>query len=208
MTITWEGIKTALKDAGRVLGYDNKVINSLVKQLPVMEQDDLEDEDKLDELTPEIMEVLETIKTDYKDMYDLAMQLYGRPRSYGVHASGVLIAGESIIKNIPLKVINDKETGESNIVTQFEHTAIEKLGGVKFDILALRTLSVLQYAKTLAKDDIDFAKIDLDDPKVYSLIRTLDTEGIFQIESDMFKRLIKDMKPTSFNDMSALIALN
>lgn len=212
MTIGREGIKGALKDAARVLGYDASVINALTKQLPVLNKDDvdIDDEDEYngDKITPEVAEVLETIKHQYSEIYNLAMRLYGMPRSYGMHASGVLITGEPIMNHMPQKLVKNNVTGETNIVTQLDADPVHKLGGIKFDILGLKTISVLMYAIYLTGQQIDLSRIDFNDPEIFKTICSGHTEGLFQIESPLFKRIIKYMQPTSFNDISALVALN
>ena len=211
MTITREGIKTAFKDAGRVLGYEPAVINSYTKQLPVLDKKDVDIDDEDDyngeKITPEVAAVLETMKHEYTDIYDLAMRLYGMPRSYGMHASGLLISGTPIMDSMPMKSVKDKLTGEVHIVTQLDHDPVEKLGGIKFDILGLKTLSVLQYAILLTGKHINLSEINFNDPSIYKLVQKGETEGIFQMESGLFKRLCRDMEPNCFNDISALVAL-
>lgn len=210
LTIGRVGVKTAIKDAAAVLGYNRNDMNEFTKQLDakaVLSEEDIEKDEDLEADTETTEIVLNELRKKYPDVYHLAAKLIGRPRNYGVHASGVVITSETLTDYMPLKKATDK-SGNERIVLQWDMNYAAEFGAIKFDVLGLKTLSIMKKCLRLAnKEDIDLNKIDFEDPKLYKLICSLDTEGLFQIESEMFKGIIKEMKPNCFEDISALVAL-
>jgi DNA polymerase-3 subunit alpha len=141
-----------------------------------------------------------------KQVFDYAVRLEGTIRSHGVHAAGVVIAPDDIVKFAPL------EMAQKGVVsTQYPMGPVEELGLLKMDFLGLSNLSIINNAlriiKKVYKDDIDLSKIPLDDIKTYELFQRGDTTGVFQLESAGMKRYLRELKPTVFEDIIAMVAL-
>lgn len=140
-----------------------------------------------------------------KKIIDIAVKLEGFPRNTSTHAAGVLIAPDRVDNFIPLA-----KNGEE-ISTQYNMTELESLGLLKMDFLGLRTLTdidkALRYIKEIHGVDIDFYDMEYNDPKVYELISSGNTDAIFQLESGGMKRFMKDLKPDSLEDVIAGISL-
>ncbi len=141
-----------------------------------------------------------------KRVFDLAMQLEGTIRSHGVHAAGVVIAPDDIVKFAPL------EKAQKGVVsTQYSMGPVEELGLLKMDFLGLSNLTVIKNALRIIKkvygEDIDIDALPLDDEETYRLFQRGDTTGVFQLESAGMKRYLKQLKPTEFEDIVAMVAL-
>jgi len=141
-----------------------------------------------------------------KRVFDYAIRLEGTIRSHGVHAAGVVIAPDDIVKYAPL------EMAQKGVVsTQYPMGPVEELGLLKMDFLGLSNLSIINNAlriiKKVYKDDIDLSTLPLDDLKTYELFQRGDTTGVFQLESAGMKRYLRDLKPTAFEDIIAMVAL-
>jgi DNA polymerase III subunit alpha len=141
-----------------------------------------------------------------KEVFDYAIRLEGTIRSHGVHACGVVIAPDDLVKYLPL------EMAQKGVVsTQFPMGEVEELGLLKMDFLGLSNLTIINNAlriiKKVYKDEIDLSKIPLDDVKTYELFQRGDTTGVFQLESAGMKRYLRDLKPTVFEDIIAMVAL-
>ncbi|HEU4716017.1 MAG TPA: DNA polymerase III subunit alpha, partial [Candidatus Saccharimonadales bacterium] len=141
-----------------------------------------------------------------KQVFDYAIRLEGTIRSHGVHACGVVIAPDDLVKYLPL------EMAQKGVVsTQFPMGEVEELGLLKMDFLGLSNLTIINNAlriiKKVYKDEIDLSKIPLDDEKTYELFQRGDTTGVFQLESAGMKRYLRDLKPTVFEDIIAMVAL-
>lgn len=141
-----------------------------------------------------------------KQVFDMAVRLEGTIRSHGVHAAGVVIAPDDIVKFVPL------EMAQKGVVsTQYPMGPIEELGLLKMDFLGLSNLTIIKNALRIIKKvynkDIDIGKIPLDDKKTYDLLGRGDTTGVFQLESAGMKRYLKDLKPSGFEDIVAMVAL-
>lgn len=141
-----------------------------------------------------------------KQVFDYAIRLEGTIRSHGVHAAGVVIAPDDIVKYAPL------EMAQKGVVsTQYSMGPVEELGLLKMDFLGLSNLTIinntLRIIKRVHENDIDLSKIPLDDSKTYELFQRGDTTGVFQLESAGMKRYLRDLKPTVFEDIIAMVAL-
>ena len=141
-----------------------------------------------------------------KRVFDLAIQLEGTIRSHGVHAAGVVIAPDDIVNYAPL------EMAQKGVVsTQYPMGPVEELGLLKMDFLGLSNLSIINNAlriiKKVYKDEINLSKIPLDDKKTYELFQRGDTTGVFQLESAGMKRYLRELKPSVFDDIIAMVAL-
>ncbi|MEO8105066.1 MAG: DNA polymerase III subunit alpha [Candidatus Saccharibacteria bacterium] len=141
-----------------------------------------------------------------KKVFDLALQLEGTIRSHGIHAAGVVIAPDDIVKFVPLEMAQ-----KGVVATQFPMGPIEELGLLKMDFLGLSNLTIIKNALRIIKrvydTDIDINTIPLDDAATYALFQRGDTTGVFQLESAGMKRYLRDLKPTTFEDIVAMVAL-
>lgn len=140
------------------------------------------------------------------DVLDQAVRLEGTIRSHGVHAAGVVIAPDDIVKFVPLEMAQ-----KGVITTQYPMGPIEELGLLKMDFLGLSNLTIIKNALRIIKRvenvDIDINAIPLTDKKTYELLARGDTTGVFQLESAGMKRYLKQLKPTVFEDIVAMVAL-
>jgi DNA polymerase-3 subunit alpha len=141
-----------------------------------------------------------------KRVFDLAVQLEGTIRSHGVHAAGVVIAPDDIVKFAPLEMAQ-----KGVISTQYPMGPIEELGLLKMDFLGLSNLTTIKNALRIVKKvhnkDIDINTLPLDDIKTFELFQRGDTTGVFQLESAGMKRYLKELKPNVFEDIVAMVAL-
>ncbi len=141
-----------------------------------------------------------------KEVFDYAIQLEGTIRSHGVHACGVVIAPDKLVKYIPL------EMAQKGVVsTQFPMGQVEDLGLLKMDFLGLSNLTTINNALRIIKKvhgvKINLGEIPLDDTPAYELLQRGDTTGVFQLESAGMKRYLRDLKPSVFDDIIAMVAL-
>ena len=136
----------------------------------------------------------------------MARAFEGTPRQMGVHASGILVTPMPVTDMFPARI--DKN---GIAVSLYTGPQLEELGTVKYDFLGLKNISIIQDAIDHINDidSIDdlYEKVDLEDPKVWKLISNKQTEGVFQIESNMMKGIIDIIKPDSFEDLNAINAL-
>ncbi len=141
-----------------------------------------------------------------KEVLDYAMRIEGTMRSHGVHAAGVVIAPDDVVKYVPLEMAQ-----KGVVATQFPMGPVEELGLLKMDFLGLSNLSIINNAlriiKKVYKRDIDLSSIPLDDKATYELFQRGDTTGVFQLESAGMKRYLRELKPTVFDDIIAMVAL-
>ena len=152
------------------------------------------------------------LKREYEDnqtaktVFDFAMRLEGTIRSHGVHAAGVVIAPDPIVNYTPLEMAQ-----KGVVATQYPMYPIEELGLLKMDFLGLSNLTIINNAlriiKKVYKNDIILSDIPLDDEPTYELFQRGDTTGVFQLESAGMKRYLKELKPTVFDDIIAMVAL-
>lgn len=194
--------RAVIRDVGRALGYEYGYCDRLAKIIPFGYS--------LDKTLEEVDEFKELYGTDEsgKRLIDLARKLEGVARHASTHACGVVISAEPLDTLVPLQhpTQNDK-----SIVTQYEMHAIEDIGLLKMDFLGLKNLSIIEdtlkriYAIT--KQNIDIERIPLDDEKVYKLLQEGDCTGVFQLESGGMRRYLKQLKPTEFEDIIAMVAL-
>lgn len=141
-----------------------------------------------------------------KRVFDLAVRLEGTIRSHGVHAAGVVIAPDDIVKFAPLEMAQ-----KGVVATQYSMGPVEELGLLKMDFLGLSNLTIIKNALRIIRKvygkDIDINTIPLDDKKTYQLFQRGDTTGVFQLESAGMKRYLKELKPNVFEDIIAMVAL-
>ncbi len=152
------------------------------------------------------------LKAEYENnpmsarVFDMAVRLEGTIRSHGVHAAGVVIAPRDIVEYAPLEMAQ-----KGVVATQYSMGPIEELGLLKMDFLGLSNLTIikntLRIVKRVYENDIDINNIPLDDPKTFELLQRGDTTGVFQLESAGMKRYLRELKPTVFEDIIAMVAL-
>ena len=197
--------KNAVRDVARVLDVPFAEADRIAKLVPdpvmghhVKLKDAIVNE-------PDLKHEYETNPTA-KEVIDLAMRLEGTIRSHGVHACGVVIAPDDLVKFMPLEV-----SAKGPLATQYPGPQVEELGLLKMDFLGLSNLSVIQQALRIIKKvhgkQIVMSEIPLDDDKVYELFRRGDTTGVFQFESAGMKRYLRELQPTAFDDLIAMNAL-
>ena len=140
-----------------------------------------------------------------RKVVDMAIRVEDMPRQTGMHAAGVVICAKPIADNVPLQKNGD------DVTTQFNMKQVEQLGMLKMDFLGLRTLTDIAKAKQYIKEDfnveLDFHKLGYEDPNVYKLIGDGETDAVFQLESPGMKRFMKDLKPSTFEDIIAGISM-
>lgn len=196
--------RAVIRDVGRALGYSYGYCDKIAKLIPPINY-------SLTRAMREISELKELYINDpaAKKLIDNAKKLEGVARHASVHACGVVITEQPLINIVPLQ--HSTSQAEKSMITQFEMHAIEDLGLLKMDFLGLKNLTIIEdtlkeierrYAK---KIDID--NIPIDDEKTYKLLQKANTTGVFQLESDGMRRYLKDLKPTEFEDIIAMVAL-
>ena len=199
--------KAVVRDVARVQGKPYGLADRLSKMIPLDIGMTLEKAaDEQDILRDFLAE-----NDEAQEIWDMALQLEGVTRNAGKHAGGVVIAPTKLIDFSPLYC---DESGEG-LVTQFDKDDVESAGLIKFDFLGLRTLTIIDCAVKLVnkrtqnvpKTPLVINDIPLDDSSVYSLIQRGETTAVFQLESQGMKELMKRVKPSSFEDIIALVAL-
>ncbi len=198
--------RMALRDVGRVLGLSYGHVDRLCKMVPFDPSRPLTLQESIDR-EPRFKEEVKN-NPKVKKLLELSLKLEGLNRNMATHAAGVVIAGDKLAEQFPLYVDHS-----SNLIlpsTQYDMYSSENAGLVKFDLLGLKTLTVID--KTLKRlkvknINLDISKIDQNDNKVFSLLSTGETTGLFQLESAGMRESIKQMKPNKFDDIIALVAL-
>jgi DNA polymerase-3 subunit alpha len=193
--------RAALRDVARVMDIPLKEVDQLVKKVPEGPGVELCAAFGADEELQELRDQSDRNKR----WIDLATNLEGLSRHTSVHAAGVIIADEPLLEIIPLA------TQDGAITTQWDMKISEQYGLLKMDFLGLRTLSILNEAVALVKarsgEVIDLDSLVLDDQATFELLQAGDTEGVFQLESGGMRRLLSHLKPTTFEDVVAVLAL-
>jgi len=198
--------RMVLRDVGRVLGLPYGHVDKICKMVPFDPSRPLTLQESIDR-EPRFKEEVRNNKK-VKKLLDLSLQLEGLNRNMATHAAGVVIAGNKLAEQFPLYVDHS-----SNLIlpsTQYDMYSSENAGLVKFDLLGLKTLTVIDKTiKRLKLKNItlDISKINQNDEKVFSLLSTGETTGLFQLESAGMRDAIKQMQPNKFDDIIALVAL-
>ena len=198
--------RMALRDVGRVLGLSYGHVDRICKMIPFDPSRPLTLQESIDR-EPRFKNEIEN-NNKVKKLINLSLKLEGLNRNMATHAAGVVIAGNKLAEQFPLY-----EDKSSNLIlpsTQYDMYSSENAGLVKFDLLGLKTLTVID--KTLKrlklkKIDLDISTINLEEKKVFDLLSTGETTGLFQLESTGMRDAIKQMKPNRFDDIIALVAL-
>ncbi len=199
------GARAALRDVGRALGMTYSDVDRVVRLVPQVLNITL---DKALAESAELQDIYQQDKI-IRSLIDSARQLEGFSRHASTHAAGIVIAHDTLIERVPLQRIGDSETGM--VMSQYSMESLARVGLLKMDILGLANLTVLAKAKDIIAStrgiDIDLHKLPLDDPKTFALFCSGETQGVFQLEGGGMRRFIKELKPTTFNDIAAMIAL-
>jgi DNA polymerase-3 subunit alpha len=190
--------RAAVRDAGRVLDHPYGVVDRIAKLIPEGPGQ------TLDDCLKPGAELKQAYDSDpvAKEIVDLAKPLEGLTRQDGIHAAAVVIGAEPLMNLVPLQ----QKGADQEIVTQFSGTVIESIGLLKIDFLGLRNLDVIDKACRLA-GIADIGAIPLDDAKTYAMLARGEAAGVFQFESSGMRDALRQVKPTDFEDIIALVAL-
>lgn len=193
--------RNAIRDVGRALNIPYADVDRIAKMIPMELKITIS---KALAQNPELLEEYNN-NPQIKHLIDMSLKLEGLPRHSSTHAAGVVICDKSVIEYVPLN------TNDGVITTQFPMTTLEELGLLKMDFLGLRTLTVIQNTfneiNRIHNLNISEKDIDYKDNKIYELISTGNTDGIFQLESAGMKQFMKDLKPESIEDIIAGVSL-
>lgn len=191
----------AIRDVGRALDIPYNEVDVVAKMIPMQIGMNI---DKALEINPELRAKYEQ-DDKVKELIDTARLLEGMPRHASTHAAGVVISKEPITNYVPL------QKNDESITTQFPMGQLEEIGLLKMDFLGLRTLTVIRDAVDLIYENynikVDIDRIEMNDPKVFKMISEGKTSGVFQLESAGMTQFMKELMPTSFEDIIAGISL-
>ena len=195
--------KAVIRDVGRAMAVPYGEVDKLAKLVPNTLNIKLHEAIKQE---PKLQEAMDSSGL-YRELMETAKVLEGLTRHASTHAAGVVVSNKPLVEYLPL--YKDQKGG--NITTQFTMGDVEKIGLVKFDFLGLKTLTVIEGAVRLIKagkaPDFNEDDIPLDDQKTYDLLCAGTTTGVFQLESSGMKELLVKMKPSTFEDIIAIVAL-
>lgn len=195
--------KGVIKDVGRALGLSFAETDRVAQLVPAPRQGfdfSLEEALKMEKRLADYAE------NEGKELISLALKLEGLTRHSSTHAAGVVIGDRPLIDLLPLMIDKD-----GNEITQYTMTYVEKIGLVKFDFLGLKTLTVIHTALKLVKQsrgvELDLDYLPLDDAKTFALLCSGNTTGVFQLESSGITEVTMRLKPSCFDDLTAILAL-
>jgi len=194
ITFSTMAARAAVRDAGRVLEVPYGVVDKIAKLIP----------EGPGQMLADAGELRKIVATDpvAKEILELAEPLEGLTRADSIHAAGVVIGAEPLINVVPLQ----QKGADQEVVTQFSMKDIEALGLLKMDFLGLRNLDVIDKACALI-GNLDIATIPMDDKKTYAMLAKGDAVGVFQFESSGMREALRQVRPTVFEDLIALVAL-
>ncbi len=200
------GARAALRDVGRALGLPYSVADRVARLVPPVPSMTLQ----------RAMEENSEFKTIYQEdatihnLVDSARKVEGTSRHASTHAAGVVISKEPLTRYVPLQQVS-KGNGQDLVMTQYTMEDIARIGLLKMDLLGLANLTILGKAKQIIYEnrglDIDLHNIPMDDAKTFELLASGETTGVFQLEGAGMRRNIKELKPTTFSDIAAMVAL-
>jgi DNA polymerase-3 subunit alpha len=196
--------RAAVRDAARVMGKPYAIGDKIAKMIPEQAPPA-----SFDDAMKPGCELRQGYDSDeeVKEVVDLAMSLEGLIRNDSIHAAAVVISDRSLTDYLPLQ-----QKGDAELVTQFDMNDVSKLGLLKMDFLGLRNLDVIEAAldiieKTSDAPRIEMDKVPLDDEKTYKMLARGDSTGVFQFESAGMKEALREIGPTEFEDLIAIVAL-
>jgi len=194
--------KAAVRDVGRVLNLSYAEVDRTAKLIP--NQLGITLEEALEQ-SPQLAEACRK-QEKVARLIEIARKLEGMPRHASTHAAGVVISREPLTDYVPLQ-----QGSERTALTQYSMEHLESIGLLKMDFLGLRTLSIiertLRYIAELGGEPVDFLTVPDDDPLTYELLGRGDTTGVFQLESPGMRRVLRELKPTHFEDIISVLAL-
>ena len=196
------GARAAVRDVGRVLGVSPAEVDRVARLIPQGPGV------TLDEALAQVPALAAEAGRggDMSRVIALARKVEGLPRHLSVHAAGIVIAPEPLAATVPLC-----KSSDGAIVTQYSGEDLESLGFLKMDLLGLRTLTVMDKAVQLIARErgvvVDLGRLPLDDQAVYRMLRSGEAEGVFQLETGMFRSLLREVQPERFDDLIAILAL-
>jgi DNA polymerase-3 subunit alpha len=194
--------KGVIRDVGRALNMPYSEVDKIAKLVPNTLNITLEEAIKAE---PKLKEAIKN-KKDVRDLIEVAKSLEGLSRHASTHAAGIVISNKPLVEYLPLY-----KGQRDEVVTQYSMNYVEKIGLVKFDFLGLKTLTVINETLNILRDtkdvDIDINGIPLNDERAFVLLCNGDTTGVFQLESSGMKELMVKLKPETFEDIIALVAL-
>ncbi|WP_025782247.1 DNA polymerase III subunit alpha [Candidatus Synechococcus spongiarum] len=199
--------KAVLKDVARVLDIPYGEADRLAKLIPVVRGKPVKLKVMLGDKTP-ASEFREKYRKDEKvrRWIDLALRIEGTNKTYGVHAAGVVIGADPLDELVPLQRSN-----EGQVITQYPMDDVESMGLLKMDFLGLKTLTMIDKALELIQqtrdEHLDLYTLPQDDKDTYGLLSKGDLEGIFQLESSGMRQVVCDLRPSSLEDLSSILAL-
>jgi DNA polymerase III subunit alpha len=203
------GAKAALRDVGRALGMTYGDVDRVAKLVPAAPNMTL---NKALEENGELKALYNEDATVRK-LVDSAKRVEGISRHASTHAAGVVISQEPLTNHVPLQQASKVggQTGETIVMTQYSMDEIAKIGLLKMDFLGLANLTILGRARNIINQnlgiDLDIYKLPFDDKKTYELLSSGETTGVFQLEGGGMRKYIRDLKPTEFGDIAAMVAL-
>lgn len=194
--------RIAVRDVTRALGLPYSLGDQIAKAIPMNMKID-EAIDKIDEVKN-----LYYSNADVKLVMDVSQKLEGVARHLSTHAAGVVVTPKELTEFLPIQNSSRKD-GE--VVVQYSKDYVERLGLLKIDILGLANLNIIKQSlrviKKLYDKEVDIDRIDVNDPNPYKILRKGDTIGVFQLESEGMKKLLREMKVKNIEELSAVIAL-
>ena len=212
-TVTTLGVKNGIQDVAKVLGYSFAESTSITKRIDDLLNvpdlsfkmlDDLQEEDE------DLFDKWVTLQSEYPEVIRLARAFEGIPRNYGVHAGGVLITPTAINDTFPTRTIDGRK------VTVWDKNVVEEAGGVKYDFLGLTTISVIELCLSYINKNYDinlkltdlYENVDIrSDENSFNMLKHQESEAVFQMESNLFKGLMRDIQPDSINDLIVITSL-
>ena len=194
--------RLAVRDVTRALGHPYALGDQISKLLP----QNITIKKALS-IVRELRQLYET-NTDAQNIVDMAQQLEGVARHASTHAAGVVISREPLVNYSPLQ---HSSRNDQEVITQYDMYALEKIGLLKVDILGLANLTIIKNALRIVKkvygDEIDLDRVGYKDKKVYKLLSDGNTVGVFQVEGQGMRRYLQELKPTTFEDIVAMLSL-
>ena len=197
--------KQAIRDSARVLGFPYKLGDDLAKAMPPPVLGKERSLSEAFKLSTELRTARDN-DPEARQVLDTAAGLEGLRRQWGVHAAAVVISRDPLVEQVPIM----KREADGAIITQYEMNGVAKLGLLKMDFLGLRNLTVLDdtLVHLRAKGvDLDLGALPTDDPATFKMLQAGDSDGVFQMESEGMRRLLRQLRPDRFEDIVALIAL-
>lgn len=228
--LQWVTEKYGKEKVAHIITFGTMATKSAIKDVARVQKLPLSESDRLTKLVPdkipnvkkvtvkaaidyvrELRDAAESPNQILRDTMKFAQMLEGNVRNTGVHACGVIIGRDDLTNYVPISTADDKETGEKMLVSQYEGSVIEDVGMLKMDFLGLKTLSIIKDAvenvQITTGKKIDIATISLEDTTTYELYSSGRTTGTFQFESAGMQKYLRELKPTTFEDLIAMNAL-